>query len=35
LDFLHKNTMDAERTNTIRSLLADLSSRVIELRGYL
>jgi hypothetical protein len=29
------NTMDAERINTISNQLADLSTRVNELRGYL
>ncbi len=35
LDFLQKNTMEAERSNASRAQLADLSARVIELRGYL
>ena len=29
------STMDAERINTISNQLADLSTRVNELRGYL
>ena len=30
-----KHAMEAERTNTIRNSLADLSGRVAELRRYL
>jgi hypothetical protein len=30
-----EHTMEAERINSIRNQLADLSARVVELRGYL
>jgi hypothetical protein len=33
--FPHPDTMDIERTNAIGTLLADLSARTQQLRGYL
>lgn len=30
-----ENTMEAERINTLRNQLSDLSARVVELRRYL
>jgi hypothetical protein len=33
--FFRENPMEAERTNAIRSQLADLTTRVVELRRYL
>lgn len=35
IDRPRENTMEAERINTIRNQLTDLSARVVELRGYL
>jgi hypothetical protein len=33
--FLHQTIMDIERINSIGTLLADLSTRTEQLRGYL
>jgi hypothetical protein len=34
-DFFEEHPMDAEQINQISALLADLSARALELRGYL
>jgi hypothetical protein len=34
-DRLREHPMEAERINSIRNQLTDLSARVVELRGYL